>query len=1373
MRPARSRRVQAQRKFAQGVYLPPTAVAVVTTDTRQSAVQDPNVTINKVSATSLLDTVSMQGLHTHMQPVVLLERLRGNNQSSDAPPRHVPPHLAPPRTAPPRPVPPRLALPRPAPPVYAAPLPPPPLPPPPRPTPQPPPVTLPRPGPNDNAATAMPKPPTPRLLSIRKKDSKRSHSMSLRSRRLSKIEKFKNIVNSCRIARKSMMKRKLPDRTAKVPQPKKRSLADSSIETSSEFSVDDNRPLKYFAKGSSTPKAQEPAQTPPKPSVKLSAARPTGRRAKPAREVITRQCSSEPVAGPSGMKSYRSTPLEKSYNVLQNDIQTWLMSASPDEDIHLRYDDDSEEEAHTSPEIQVPEVQVPGVQVPQVQVPKVQVPQVQVPKVQAPQVQVPQVQAPEVQVPEVQVPEVQVPEVQVPEVQVSKAQVPGVQVPEVQVPEGGVPEEGVPVTCITQKWRSVQEVINTPQEELDSRCQQCRQCLRIKKLMTLSELLRAQIKIGMPNGTDTEPQNGNEGAESAETTDVSCGDEDQNYLYLDLLPKHDTIMMKLRIHLVHEKELLSVCLIPRNESKENKQEFLLQEQEHLLDQLIETLTFGGDDKNEDQTKRSDSVASVDSIEGSDITLPQDKANEENLTIESRNARQQKLASAKKRVLDNKELQSQQHQETLKQISIIEAQKNNIEKEVNRIQEQVDRLREEKDAAIAHLRTELREKLRAELEADRRIMAEVGGLARTIEKERVAKAMHAGSDGNAPSTSRQTPEGGGLVNAPVFRPTNEEFNDPIEYFEKIWPEAVKFGICKVVPPEGWNPTCSINDNLRFDVTNQYISRLFNRWGPAARELCAIKLCLHQQKVNFARPPLLDGVEVNLPKLYHLVQRHGGLETVINKKRWGKVAEEMKFAKNPVVERKLDLIYVKYLLPYDTLTHQERQEIMRKVEKAWNRKNQKLLDRAMNPLHRQKRMLGLSDTSDDETEDEDTAVAVNEAEDCIMKGAVMNPPKFKRVATNAFENIFGQGSEASAPPPLEQIEEQYWRHVLLGTEHLCVHTAAIDTGEEGHGFTKNRSEAMGRHPWNLKMISQNPRNILRYLGPVLGVTVPTLHLGMLFSTSCWHKDPHTLPWKEYQHLGPTRIWYGIPSEQTDNFRKAVETLSPTSCQNKGLWLSTDIAMIPPQVLREHNVSLSRVTQSAGEFILAFPKAYTCCISTGYTESESVYFAPVSWLANLHEAFQEARESCEPTMFSMEQLLYQIGKDSRTDQPVLAMVQPIYDKMLLDEVTNRQMLQERGLTFVNENSAAARRKRASGAYNARDHDECEYCRATLFLSKVKGLTGKNSSLCLEHALRLMDTGRYGHKEVSQSEVHVFITVKELNSVADDIKRRLANAN
>lgn len=39
----------------------------------------------------------------------------------------------------------------------------------------------------------------------------------------------------------------------------------------------------------------------------------------------------------------------------------------------------------------------------------------------------------------------------------------------------------------------------------------------------------------------------------------------------------------------------------------------------------------------------------------------------------------------------------------------------------------------------------------------------------------------------------------VVEAPTFHPTEKDFQDPLEYIEKIRSIAEKFGICKVVPP----------------------------------------------------------------------------------------------------------------------------------------------------------------------------------------------------------------------------------------------------------------------------------------------------------------------------------------------------------------------------------------------------------------------------------------------------------------------------------------------------------------------------------------------------------------------------------------------
>ena len=54
---------------------------------------------------------------------------------------------------------------------------------------------------------------------------------------------------------------------------------------------------------------------------------------------------------------------------------------------------------------------------------------------------------------------------------------------------------------------------------------------------------------------------------------------------------------------------------------------------------------------------------------------------------------------------------------------------------------------------------------------------------------------------------------GLQEAPTFRPTAEEFKDPMEYIKKITPEGRKYGICKIIPPDLWQPEFAINTEVR--------------------------------------------------------------------------------------------------------------------------------------------------------------------------------------------------------------------------------------------------------------------------------------------------------------------------------------------------------------------------------------------------------------------------------------------------------------------------------------------------------------------------------------------------------------------------------
>lgn len=454
----------------------------------------------------------------------------------------------------------------------------------------------------------------------------------------------------------------------------------------------------------------------------------------------------------------------------------------------------------------------------------------------------------------------------------------------------------------------------------------------------------------------------------------------------------------------------------------------------------------------------------------------------------------------------------------------------------------------------------------------------------------------------------------LVEAPIFRPTEKEFQDPVDYIQKITPIAASFGLCRIIPPSTFKPECKISDDMRFTAYNQYVHKMLHRWGSNVKELSAIKKYLATQSITLKQPPWIGGMEVDLPRLYHTVQDLGGLSEVIEKKKWARVAEDMcipKTAQDRVT--KLDDIYCKYLLPYETLSHAERQKLFDEVEADWAKAETKARRNA------ERSVLSDSSTNQEESnEDDEESEDDDEGMECIIKGKSMALNAFFRIARNTMALWF-----KNSEPSTAEIESEFWRHVAVRDSHVCVHSGSIDSSGWGYGFPspgpKSKGSPCAKHPWNLKVLTNNNGSILRSIGPVAGVTVPTLHVGMLFSACCWYRDPHGLPWIEYLHTGGSKIWYGVPDEQSANFRSAFTKLLPIHCQNKTVWLPCDTAMVPPHMLTEEGVSLCRTEQEPGQFVVVFPRAYTSSVCTSYTISESVYFATVSWLDSAKDDFK----------------------------------------------------------------------------------------------------------------------------------------------------------
>lgn len=64
-------------------------------------------------------------------------------------------------------------------------------------------------------------------------------------------------------------------------------------------------------------------------------------------------------------------------------------------------------------------------------------------------------------------------------------------------------------------------------------------------------------------------------------------------------------------------------------------------------------------------------------------------------------------------------------------------------------------------------------------------------------------------------------------APTFRPTLEQFKDPLVYIEEIRLEAQEYGVVKIIPPAGWNPPAldpSKHAGKRFPTKKQAVHKL---------------------------------------------------------------------------------------------------------------------------------------------------------------------------------------------------------------------------------------------------------------------------------------------------------------------------------------------------------------------------------------------------------------------------------------------------------------------------------------------------------------------------------------------------------------------
>ncbi|KAL3860127.1 hypothetical protein ACJMK2_010292 [Sinanodonta woodiana] len=531
----------------------------------------------------------------------------------------------------------------------------------------------------------------------------------------------------------------------------------------------------------------------------------------------------------------------------------------------------------------------------------------------------------------------------------------------------------------------------------------------------------------------------------------------------------------------------------------------------------------------------------------------------------------------------------------------------------------------------------------------------------------------------------------IITCPVFYPMEEEFKDPIGYIQSIQATAEHYGMCKIVPPNTWKMESKVNEEVRFTSQIQYIHKLHHRWGPAAIKIECIKRRFEAASSEKFQLPHIGGTELDLVRLHKVIRNFGGVQNVIEKKKWTRVADTLKIPKQSQDRvTKLYDAYCKYLVPFDTLTQEEVQKLEQSV------------------------------TADRMKQEKTKALS----EPCTSRGRSQTMGAFSRTARN-IQIMYGSDVQASP----EHIEVDYWKLVEERTSHVAVQCCKLDTSIHSSMFPIKRDNPYSRHPWNLHNFVQVRSNLLHHLGLVADVTVPTLHVKMLYSTDCWSADNHYLPYIQYHHQGADLIWYAVPEKEEDQFKSALSEEVGSLLRDGGKWLPMDSVMVPPKLLLAKNVSLTRCVQHAGEFVVVFPKAYIANFSCGFALSESINFATQDWIPHGFQAALDLCASQDPEQFSMDAMLVFLARDPASSKCCLSLILPYLEQVVKKELEQRQQLTEAGL----KSSERIQPKVTKTGHKTDILEEIHICDVSgkiCYLSMVLNDT-ENSAFCLEQGL------------------------------------------
>jgi histone demethylase JARID1 len=504
----------------------------------------------------------------------------------------------------------------------------------------------------------------------------------------------------------------------------------------------------------------------------------------------------------------------------------------------------------------------------------------------------------------------------------------------------------------------------------------------------------------------------------------------------------------------------------------------------------------------------------------------------------------------------------------------------------------------------------------------------------------------------------------LTEVPSLYPTEEEFANPIEYLAspEVASLGTRYGLLKIVPPSGFKPPLSINEHkFRFTPRLQKLKELnlLNRCRMFFHKQLKNYNVMNRIKVPNEEYAVVCGKKIHyydffiecvkfykdsakdLPNLSSSIMLN-------DTKLWNYLVSKFKLQRTLLID-----FYEQMLMPYfnflslkpeftttlvqeqyptsilqDNLDSDSDSDLEDSscliCKKNSDPANTLLCDSCNKPYHTYCLSPPLSKIP------KDSWCCVN----CVIGngyyGFKDSPIEyslrdFKDLNDDFDKDFFPQGK----PHDVDTLEKQFWELVDNTDNDVKINYGAdihnLRRGEVSGFPTKDyiplnyrsgpwRKEynSYVTHPMNLNNLPFEKHSLLNYLDvDISGMTIPWIYVGNTFSTFCWHvEDQYTLS-ANYQHLGATKKWYGIPAHCAEKFESYMKSLAPDLFAKQPDILHQLITLVSPFKLREAGIECFTANQEPDEYIVTYPRVYHAGFNCGYNLNEAVNFTMTSWL------------------------------------------------------------------------------------------------------------------------------------------------------------------